>query len=821
MRKPALRQIWYFSLLLTGTPLAHAVTNAYASLDWVERSQLPTERQAQLPSFCSGDYISSPIVAPAGEAMDISANQADMQVDQDVTFTGNIVVTQLDKVIRADNALYNQQTEKANFQGGVSLRTQGIVILADKLDYAATNGTADVQNAQYAITSRHIRGEAEKIRIKEAGVAHLDHATYTFCEPGHNDWDIKASEIWLDQNEGYGEAMHTRLRILEVPVLYLPYYRFPIGDKRLTGFLDPTIGLNIEADSSGVQVFNVQELAAPFYLNIAPNYDATITPHYLRDHGVLMENEFRYLNILGTGSLTGTYLEHDWSSDRIDELTGEPEAPQERWSLAARHTGQISTHWQDRVSYDEVSDTQFTDDFKSAGSVNRSSHLKQNAELEYNDGTWQFLSRVESYQTVDDTISDAGKPFRRMPQIIFKRQAGFESNQLVYDYGLEATRFLRSNDSLTGVSAMTGKRTHAHAKVSFPLENSYSFLTPSVEVLHTNYDFADVDTVAQTNGYASTATRNVSISSLDSGLYFEREFTLFGNNYVQTLEPRAMYAYIPYVDQSMIPLFDTTETSFSYSQLFQPNRFTGIDRVGDTEQLTKGISSRFINPQGLEVLRLSAGQITYFTDRQVRLAPGTVTSLSEAAQRHSSAYAGEIEWRFADHWRLRGDMQYNPHIKAVNAAERAAGSSDEKIEKSSAQLHYQTEQATIVDVSFSHVEASKRKQVGLGFFAPITDSWAFFAQQKKDIWPYRDATTRETLRDENRYIIEGLGGIEYQNCCWRVQASYQERTLSDLSKDYQFMMQFHLKGLGIFGRNTDDIISERVNGYDQRVIHDY
>ncbi|MCP5326024.1 MAG: LPS-assembly protein LptD [Oceanospirillaceae bacterium] len=816
-----MRQIWYFSLLLTGTPLAHAVTNAYASLDWVERSQLPPERQAQLPSFCSGDYVASPIVAPAGEAMDISANTADMQVDQDVVFNGNIELTQTDKLIRAEHALYNQQTEKANFKGDVSLRTQGIVVLADTLDYAAQNGTADVHNAQYAITDRHIRGEAQSIRIKEAGVAHLDDATYTFCEPGHNDWDIKASEIWLDQNEGYGEAMHTRLRIFEIPVLYFPYYRFPIGDQRLTGFLNPTIGMNIEADSTGVQVFNVQEFAAPFYLNIAPNYDDTITPHYLRDHGVLMENEFRYLNLLGTGSITGTYLGHDWSSDRIDETSGEPEAPEERWSLAMRHNGQISRHWQDRISYDEVSDTQFTDDFKSAGSVNRSSHLKQNAEVEYNDGDWQFLTRAESYQTVDETISDSAKPFRRLPQIIFKRLASYERNQLVYDYGLEATRFERSNDNLTGVSAMTGKRLHSHAKVSYPLSNSYSFLTPSVEVMHTEYSFADVDAVALSTGYETNVTRNASISSLNGGLYFEREFSLFGQNYVQTLEPRAMYAYIPYVDQSMIPLFDTTESSFSYSQLFRPNRFTGIDRVGDTEQLSTGVSTRFINQQGLEVLRLSAGQIQYYADRKVRLAPGEVTSLSEAAQLHNSAYAGEIEWRFADDWRFSGDMQFNPHIKAVSADERAAGYSDEKIEKASAQLHYQTERAAILDVSFTHVEASKRKQVGLGFFAPLTDSWAIFGQQKKDIWPYRDAATRAALRDENRYIIEGLGGLEYQNCCWRVQATYQERTLSDATKDYQFMMQFHLKGLGIFGRNTDDIIRERVNGYDQRVIHDY
>lgn len=800
------------------TEKAAQLENPYSRLDWVLRHQLPQDMQESMPSYCSGAYLPPQLTPRVDDSIQVQADHGDYHEVDGARFSGNVLLEQKDRVIRGDLATYNQDTGDARFEGDIQFRAEQITMVAERLEYNSETGEANLYNAEYAVPSVHMRGEAQRLQIQKAGIAVLDTATYTFCEPGHNDWDIRASEIELDQNEGWGEAYHTRLRIQKVPVFYFPYYRFPISDKRLTGFLDPTVDLDIQGKDFETASVAVKEFAAPFYINIAPNYDDTITPRFVREHGLLWGNEFRYLNLLGEGSITATYLEGDLSNDKDEDNEDFRQA--ERWSKAVRHNGKIGQYVSHRIHYDEVSDIDYTDDFRQAGSVSRASHLTQKAELEFNDGFWQMMTLVESSQTVDESVADSAKPFRRLPHVNISKLNSYETNQFNYEFNLEATRFTRTNNGLSNVDKINGDRFHGDITLSYPLESSWGFITPKVQTLHTEYAFNNLDTTAETNGYTEHATRNVSISSLDAGIYLEREFDWFSTPYVQTLEPRIMYAYTPYIDQSDIPLFDTTESDFSYSQLFKPNRFSGLDRVGDTEQVTLGLTTRFINDNGTEVIRASLGQILYYTDRKVELNPGD-TALEDENRITSSAFAGELAWQLSDDLRFSSNVQYNPRVEATTAAERAAGASEERIEKATAQLSYQNERNWIFDLNLNHVEATKQKQIGAAFFAPITDRWAFFGQQKRDVWPYRDRATREAKNEENTYIIEGLGGIEYQNCCWRVQLSYEEHTKTDETKEYQFLMQFHLKGLGIFGRQTDVMLGERINGYDQREIHDY
>lgn len=839
---PRFRHLLLPSFIISVTAVADV---SYERLDWVPREALPASQLKQLPGFCSGTYLPPSLTIKEGEALYVEADHADFKEQGATVLSGNVLLEQKDRKITGDQATYEQATGAASFNGNIQFRADGLVMLAESLDYNAQTGYAHLENAHYVIAPIHMRGEANHIRVEEAGIAVLDGATYTFCEPGQNDWDIRASEFELDQNAGWGEVYHGRLRVLGVPVFYVPYYRFPITDKRMTGFLDPTLDLNMEIDGFGVndfdisqagfRVFNVQDAATPFYINIAPNYDDTITPRYVRDHGVLWENEFRYLNILGEGSISGAYLGNDWSHDKpllvdadgdglVDDENDDYRL-QERWAKALRHSGKIGRYWSDRIHYDEVSDIDYIDDFKRSGQVNRTSHLKQSAELEYNDGRFQLLNLVESSQTVDEDIADSNKPFRRLPQVTFSKLNSYETNQLNYEFTSEATRFTRSNFTLSGVDKMNAQRFHNDITLSYPLESSWGFVTPKVQTLHTQYRFNNLDETAEDEGYTEDHTRNISVSSLDAGIYLERSFSWFDVPFMQTLEPRILYAHIPYVDQSDIPLFDTTETSFSYANLFSPNRFTGHDRVGDTEQVTLGVTSRFINDLGSEVFRVSLGQVLYFKDRQVALNPG-IDSLEAAEQDEdnlvsSSPFAGEVEWRFTSNWRWKTDVQYNPRKFATTATERDAGASEERFEKVTSQLNYQNEDNLIFDMSYTHVEAEQKKQLGAAFFAPLNDSWALYGQQKRDVWNYRNAETREALQDDNRFIIEGLGGIEYQNCCWRVQMSYEEHTNTDKTKDYLFMFQIHLKGLGIFGRRSDETLAQRINGYDQRQIHDY
>ena len=798
-------------LAIVATSIQANSVAPYDQLGWTNRDQLSIEVQQSLPSFCSGQYVPESLSFKTNDTgtVEIQSDNGEFIETQGAVLNGNVLVQQDGRQINANKAIYNQATGKAEFTGNIRLLSEEISMSSTHMNYNMDSGFASLSDAKYVIAPLHLRGEAGHLELVEQSHTRLLDAYYTFCEPGHNDWDIAASEIHLNQAEGYGEAWHGRLRIKEIPILYLPYYRFPLGPDRLTGFLNPEISLSVRSPGGeiGKTEVRVTQFATPFYFNIAPNYDDTYTPRFVDGHGIIHENEFRYLNAAGQGDFTVSYLASDEANDKDEN--NEEFRQQERWSRSLHHVGQFSQHVQNRISYDEVSDQDFEDDFNRSGIINRASHLKQNAEVEYNDGRWQLLTRIEEYQTIDENIADRSRPFSRLPQVELSRLNNFNYNAFNYDAKVQATRFTRNHDGIVNADRIDGERFHTEVSISYPWQQAYGFVTPKIQAMYTQYSFQNVDTNLISNGYEDEESRDVTISSIDSGLFFDRNFQFLDQGFVQTLEPRLMLAYIPYVDQSKIPLFDTTETTFSYSRLFSPNRFTGVDRVGDTKQVSLGLTTRFLNETGLEVMRASIGQIHYFNDRRVEFDPSDIT-LEDEDKQSSSPLAGEFQWLFADNWRTRLDMQYNPHVK----------SGEEPIEKASAQLNYQSPNSWLFDMNFSHIEEDEQKQVGIAFFVPVNDSWAFYAQKKHDIWDYDD-DVKQKKEDENLLNIEGLLGIEYQNCCWRAQFTYEEHTRSDSTKDYQFMLQLHLKGLGIIGSKSDDILSERILGYDQRQIHDY
>jgi LPS-assembly protein len=841
-------------LLLIAIVVSHTQANASTSfdqLDWVTRDKLPAEHQAKLPSFCSGDYLPPSLSISTSKEIRLQSDNAEYQEISGANLIGSVELQQSGQQVESNSAHYNQQSGQAQFKGDVVYRNGDVNMSADFLNYNAQTGLAKLQNAQYVIAPLHMRGDAQSLNVDEDKNLHLLDSSYTFCEPGHNDWDIKASEIHLYHTKRYGEAYHARLRIKEVPILYLPYFRFPLGEGRLSGFLNPQISLSAQNVSSGRDLtleqteLNVEHFATPYYFNIAPNYDDTLTPRYLDGHGILTENEFRYLNIFGEGTFRFGYIGDDKAhnstfaelsdaeiaalSDSEQDIYNEnldDQRDKERWSKSFQHVGNITKYWQDRINYEEVSDLDYDDDFSSLGLINRSSYLKQNAELEYDDGNWNFLTLIEKTQTIDEAVADKDKPYHRLPQLTLTRESGFEPNQFDYQFTSQVSVFERDSTDLTGGEQLNGERFHSELTLNYPLENSWGFIKPNLQLMSTQYNFQNIDDDATNNGFTNEVSRDIYISSIDAGMYFERSISLFKNDFVQTLEPRIMAAYIPYEDQSQIPLFDTTETSFSYSQLFKANRFTGYDRVGDTKQLSYGLTTRFLNDIGSEVFTASMGQIHYFEDRRVLKSPGNSTEQAENDLINESSYAGELQWLFYPGWRFKADMEYNPN-KGSNSEETTLEETKEKIEKASAQLNYQGENGWLMDMNYTFVEAAStdkagQKQVGLAFFAPINDRWAFYAQKKHDIWDYTDAQLIDKKEGDNNFAsIEGLAGIEYQNCCWRVQATYEEHTRSDKSKDYQYLIQVHFKGLGILGTDTDSMLGERILGYDEREIHDY
>jgi len=801
---PRLGLILLFTLpgLVTAAP----EPDPWQQLNWVTRDKLSDEHAQRLPSFCTGDYIArSPRSLPSG-ALEIESDEGEFEEQGLARFSGQVTMSKDGNLVKGDQAQYNQGSGEVLFENNIQFHQPQISMLANRLNYNTDTGAAQLSDAKYSMAQQHLRGTAGSLYLSEDETLALTDASYTFCEPGMNHWDLKASEIYLNRPEGYGEAYHARLRIKEVPILYLPYYRFPVSEDRLTGFLNPEISVGARTRDGETNVF-INQLALPFYINIAPNYDNTFTPRYIRDHGYMAENEFRYLNIIGEGKLEVTHLADD-DSNQLDPSDINYREDSERWSRTWIHNKRFAQHWQQRINYQEVSDVYYDNDFSRTGSINRSSYLKQNAELEFNDGKYQLLTRFEQYQTIDENVAANNKPYYRLPQVRFNSLDQFKDNQVNIQYEVDATQFKRNDPRLTGINKVDAERVHGQLAVSYPFRNIYSFVTPSLTVMSSHYEFQDLEQSLIDNGFSQETSRNLYTAQLDAGLFFERYLDLFGDDWVQTLEPRIMAAYTPFEDQQAIPLFDTTETSFSYSQLFNPNRFTGYDRIADTQQLTLGVTSRFIDAEGKEALRASIGQIFFFDEQQVALTPNTILDPDE--QPSSSPLAGEVQWQFANNWRTRLDVQYNPH----------AQSEEEPVEKASWQLNYLDPAHWLFDMNFSHVQATKQKQVGISFFAPINDRFALYAQRKQDIYPY-DTATRTQKQEDNLLNIESLVGLEYQNCCWRVQLTYEEQTQSNNVKDYQFMFQVHLKGLGIIGSKSETLLSERIYGYDQRQIHDY
>lgn len=774
-----------------------------APLSWYPRDTLTAEEQQVLPDFCSGDYR-VPDVSPLPDGrIEAEANESTLNKNGDTLLTGDVVLQQEDRILRADKANWYQSREAGDFAGNVSLVTPDLVLQGEAADISQSSGEINFYQAEYSVPQRHFRGSADHIETLEAGQINLSAATFTFCEPGHNDWDLAASELHLDQNSGTGSAWNTRLRIAEVPVLYIPYYRFPIDDRRMTGFLDPTFTINEYGQAEDIRI--------PFYWNIAPNADATIAPHHILDRGVLWETQLRHkTRWLGDGELNYGYLNKD-------ATTGE-----ERWMVNYRQSGQLGSGWQHRWLYNNLSDKDYLKDMNPMAPVNRTTHMPRRGEILWDQSSWHFDITAESFQTLDDTVLLKNRPYRRLPQLNLSYSPAV-LNDWQLSQTLQATRFTREDrasigdteQTLTGFDALNGDRLLSDTALAYPLEWPFGFLTPEVEYRYRSYTLTNDDD--SLSGSDLDISHGTSRYSVDSGLYFDREFDWFGQEYQQTLEPRLFWVKSPYLaGQDQIPNFDSARTTVTYASLFTGDRFTGGDRLADLDQISAGLTTRFINGDGLEQFRASAGRIWYNEDRLVQL---TGTTVPEADTQATSSTLGEVEWNPDEHWSLYHTLEWDMYKDF--ARQRRYGvrfsSSHNRF------LNLATNTVQTWNSTDERVDTTTR-QLDAGFFWSLNDSWAIVGRQLRDMRSYDSGELRPVSP-----VLEALAGFEYQNCCWRVQMLYRETSPKDTDagaefstdKKYGFMLSIQLKGLGSFGSGTDDIITEGITGYSRRQYHDY
>jgi len=817
----------------------------YSHLDWVPREKLTPAQLAETGPYCSGTYVE-----PLRPGMNDKTSKSDAptylnarasryeEQSQTATLAGDVVMRQGSMQVEANEAALHQSENRGELNGNVKLRDNGALIVGDHAEVQLDTGAAQIDNAEYVLHKQKARGSALYAKRAENAIIRLKDGTYTTCEPSSNAWSIKGNNITLNPATGFGTATNATLRVKDIPVLYTPYFYFPIDDRRQSGFLAPSFSTSSDSGFT---------LVTPYYFNLAPNYDATLYPRYMAKRGLMMEGEFRYLTPGSEGQLGASYL-NDENDDRKDQS----DYADRRWMINWQHKGGMDTRLLSEVDYTRISDPYYFQDLQTdIIGVERRDYVNQQGALTYRGQGYTARLNLQSYQLA--TVSDV-TPYDRLPQLTVDGALPFRPAGLQFGYHTEAVRFdrdLRSggffdkdgnfsdrrlDENITGLNRANGDRLDLEPSVSLPMEWTYGYIRPTLKYKYTQYDL-DLDSTGKRQmaaaGQSFDSSQNISvpITSIDSGLYFDRNTQMFGTNYRQTLEPRLFYLYVPYEKQSDIPVFDTGESVFSYASLFRDNRFSGGDRIGDENKLSLGVTSRWIEDNGFERQRFAIGQAVYFKDRKVQL-PDINYRDRDEAQANVSPYALEYEYRFNRDWRFTSDFNWDPDSRSTRSG--------------SAMFHYQPEDNPnkVVNAGFRYRDdtihydtATGRWQFGGDYGTPGQANYVkdYYKIQQHDfsvIWPLVpqwNLISRWQYDYNRNRTLEAFGGFEYDNCCWKLRLinrywvdydEYSQNAPENEKGDRGIFLQIVLKGLGgVVGNKVEGFLDKGIQGYREREDH--
>ncbi len=676
------------------------------------------------------------------------------QAREQLYLLGNIDLRQGSRHLRSEVLRYDLNTKELFAPGQIYLEQPRIRLLGTEAQLNLQNERGQIKNPRYRFTGPlNARGSARLAELLGTGRSRYSDLLYSTCKPGQRDWDLTARSLEIDEEAGQGIARDAKLRVLGVPVLYSPYLSFPLDDRRKSGFLVPTFGNSSE---SGI------EILTPYYFNLAPNYDATLYPHYIEKRGMMIGGEFRFLTPHHAGEFYGEIIQDQQYEDR-----------ERRSALRFLYHGKLGK-WSAQIQFYEVSDTAYLGDFGNRLEVTSLRNIPRSVQLSYNAKRWQAFVRLKDFQTVDDSIAPENRPYAQLPQVSWTLKPYRLPLGLRFD--MKATY-----DYFDHAEKVYGQRISLRPSLSWPLRKAYGYLIPRVNLYGARYALNRVETDDPHNpSYAIPSVL------LDGKLVFEREVRWFGKPSLQTLEPRLFYLYTPYRDQDEIPVFDSAELSFSYDSLFRANRFSGSDRIGDADQLTLGLTSRTLDSHsGREWFRASLGQIFYFQPRQVQIS-------GEADEEPSSAIAAEMSARLLAHLSGRLSLQWDPNRREAPSRKRVL------------ELRYHPMNNRLLNLSYRFdlgtSEATRYEDLDLSF------RWPLGAQvEMVGRWFY-------SLR--NHQTTEALAGIEFGRCCWKLRILGRHlRNQPDTVGKTSFMVQLVLSGLGHVGNSIDQLLEREIYGY--------
>lgn len=725
----------------------------------------------------------------------ITADNAKGNYPDNAVFHGNVDIAQGNSRLQADEVqLHQKQPDGAaepvrtvDALGNVHYDDNQVILKGPKGWANLNTKDTNVWEGDYQMVGRQGRGNADLMKQRgENRYTILENGTFTSCLPGSNTWSVVGSEVIHDREEQVAEIWNARFKLGPVPIFYSPYLQLPVGDKRRSGFLIP----NAKYSTS-----NYFEFYLPYYWNIAPNMDATITPHYIHKRGNIMwENEFRYLSQAGAGIMELDYL----PSDKVYEDEHPTEGDRHRWLYYWQHSGVMDQVWRFNVNYTKVSDSNYFNDFDSKYGSSTDGYATQ------------IFSAGYAVQNFNATVSTKQfQVFSNQTRSTYAAEPQLDVNWYQNDVGpfdtrvyAQAVHFVNTNDDMP-----ESTRVHIEPTINLPWSNNWASLDTEAKLMATHYQQENLDWYNNRYGtdLKDSVNRTLPQFKMDGKLILERDMNL-ANGYTQTLEPRMQYLYVPYRDQSNIQNYDSSFLQSDYSGLFRDRTYGGLDRIASANQLTTGVTTRIFDDAQVERFNVSVGQIYYFTESRTG---DDDINWEKDNKTGSLVWAGDTYWRMTDRWGLRGGVQYDTRLNNVSTG---SGSIEyRRDEDRLVQLSYRYAspeyiQATLPSFATAQQYKEGISQVGGTASWPIADRWSVVGAY------YFDTNTSKPA--------DQMVGLQYNSCCYAITVGYERKLngwdTTRQQSEYDKVIGFNIELRGLssnYGLGTQQMLRSNILPY--------
>jgi LPS-assembly protein len=706
-------------------------------------------------------------------------NRISGRPDLETVIEGDAVFRKAGTTISADRLEYDQPTDRARATGNVRINRGGNIYEGPLLDLKVEAFEGYFQEPRYQFLQNDAHGQADRADFLDETHTVVRNATYTTCrrQPGPDwmpDWILRATTITLDNDEDIGLAQGAVLSFKGVPLLPVPAISFPLSDKRRSGVLPPTIGSNS---------VNGSEVVVPYYWNIAPNRDATITPTLMTLRGVDMGGEFRYLEPTYSGTVRANYM----AADKLRES--------DRWGLAYLHSGSVATGLPNgsnlgvAVNINRVSDDNYWRDFTNSSATLTQRLLPSSVGASWGQGAFSSSVQVLKWQTLQDVTAPIVPPYDRVPQLTARYA---QTNARGFDWSVDGD-FTQFDADRTKTLQPNSQRGFTLLQLSRPWIAPAGFFTPKLQLHAAAYQF-DAPLVNSDRSASST----VPTFSLDSGLVFERDTALLGRGFVQTLEPRAFYVYTPYRNQSALPNYDTAANDFNFASIYTENTFVGHDKISDNNLLTVGLTSRLLDPEsGAQVARFGLAQRLRFEAQQVTLTPATAPQAAGVSDVLMGASVN-----VNDHWALDSTVQYNAKT--------------EQSERSTVGARYNPGSYRVVNAAY-RFQRNLSEQVEVSWQWPLNDLWG---DRGRDLGAGRGqgegryyGVGRMNYSMNERRLVDTILGVEYDAGCWLGRVVVQRIQTSASTATQSVMFQLEFVGFTKLGISPQRTLTSNISRY--------